>query len=325
MNNIDDNPCLIGQSKEIQQIREILPILSRQDVNILIQGESGTGKDIIASLIGNRHNSCRSNVFVKINCPAVPESLLESELFGHEAGAFTGALRRKPGRLEIANHGTLFLDEIGEIPLSFQSKLLEFIESKQVCRVGGISSIHVNARIISATNAPLDRMIRAKTFREDLYYRLNEFSIHIPPLRNRRQDIPLLVEHFMQCLSGYLGIDPKPISDNAINRMVQYDWPGNVRELKSVVKHYLFNGSEQRILEALAQPLSPPLQKGIKEELHLTEKNEIIKALLQNHWNQRKTASVLGISYSSLRRKITKYSIGSFETGRHHRADNSLL
>ena len=248
--------------------------------------------------------------FVKINCPSIPETLLESELFGHEAGAFTGAQKRKPGRFELASDGTVFLDEVGDIPTTVQAKLLQFIESKKFNRVGGVETITINTRIISATNAPLERMIYEKEFREDLYYRLNEYDIHVPPLRERTEDIPELVNYFIRTFGTEFDKEPAVLSSAVLSTLMNYSWPGNVRELQSIIKRFVFTGDEEMMLASLkmSSPQSEPADT-IAEELEETEKKAIITALIEHHWNRRNAAKKLGMSYSSLRRRISKYSL----------------
>lgn len=302
-------PDFIGQCPAIQQVRHWIAEVASTSMNVLIQGESGTGKDVVARLIHESSSRRQRGSFVKINCPSIPESLLESELFGHEAGAFTGADKRKPGRLELAANGTTFLDEISEIPPVMQAKLLQFIEQKQFSRLGGVESLHVDTRIIAATNAPLPFLIAEKKFRADLFYRLNEFSIYLPPLRERVEDIPLLVEYFCRSLSEEAGQIPPRVSPSTLSELMRYPWPGNIRELKAVVKRFVYSRQEAVLLEAIHKP-EPNLHGDLSiYRVHETEKNLILSALMETHWNQRKAAFKLGLSYSALRRRVSKYNL----------------
>lgn len=300
---------LIGESQAIQRIRGIIAEIARTEINVMIRGESGTGKDVAANMIHEASAKRSREPFVKVNCPSIPDSLLESELFGHEAGAFTGAMRRKPGRFELAMNGTVFLDEIAEIPIPLQAKLLQFIESKQFARVGGIAPIQSNARIVSGTNKNLESMIANGQFREDLFYRLNEYVIHMPPLRERVEDIPLLVDHFYHAFGREFHRNIPAVSPDVMAAMMQYSWPGNIRELRAMMKRYVITGSEKSILTSMNMLAAPAKKDTISDELRAAEKKAILSALIKAHWNQKKAASLLGMSYSSLRRRITKYKL----------------
>lgn len=325
---LSQSPMFVGESEAIGQVRRFIAEVAPSDMTVLIRGESGTGKDVVANLIHESSGREGTGAFVKINCPAIPETLLESELFGHEAGAFTGAERRKPGRFELAVGGTLFLDEIGEIPPSLQVKLLQVIEHKQFTRLGGKENISVDARILAATNAPLERMIGRGQFRSDLFYRLNEYSIFLPPLRQRTEDIPILVNHFLREYGEKYTREDLRVSPETMAMLVRYPWPGNVRELRAVIKFYAFTGREDSIRESLRQagavpvesepPSPPPVaapgpapaeHNNKSARLIESEMRTIMAALLETKWNQREAAKVLGISYSSLRRRIAKYDL----------------
>ena len=321
---ISQSPMFIGESEMMQQVRRFIAEVAPSDMTVLIRGESGTGKDVVANLIHESSGRGGTGAFVKINCPAIPETLLESELFGHVAGAFTGADRRKPGRFELAVGGTLFLDEIGEIPPSLQVKLLQVIEHKQFTRLGGKENINVDARILAATNAPLERMIARGQFRSDLFYRLNEYSIFLPPLRQRTEDIPLLVNHFLKEYGEKYNRDDLRLSPETLSNLIRYPWPGNVREMRAVIKFYVFTGREDSIRESLRQAgagaveepepvraAAPAALDNKSARLQESEVRTIMAALLETKWNQREAAKVLGISYSSLRRRIAKYDLKS--------------
>ena len=320
---LSESPIFIGVSEQMHQVRRFIAEVAPSDMTVLIRGESGTGKDVVSQLIHESSGREGTGAFVKINCPAIPETLLESELFGHEAGAFTGAERRKPGRFELAVGGTIFLDEIGEIPPSLQVKLLQVIEHKQFTRLGGKENINVDTRILAATNAQLEHMIARSQFRSDLFYRLNEYSIFLPPLRQRTEDIPALVKHFLHEYGERYAHPDMEVTTQTMSMLMRYPWPGNVRELKAVVKFYAFTGREDSIKESLNQagadtaavsvaavmPSTEPAPDTASTRLRETEIRTIMAALMETKWNQRQAAKILGISYSSLRRRIDKYDL----------------
>ncbi len=316
---------LVGESESIRNVRQQIAQVAPSDMNVLIRGESGTGKEIVARLISHfSRNGGKVDTFVKINCPAIPESLLESELFGHESGAFTDARRSKPGQFEMANKGTIFLDEIGDIPFSLQAKLLEVIENKVFYRLGGTQPVQVSARVVAATNVSLEQQIAEGRFRRDLFYRLADFSIELPPLHTRLEDIPLLVRHFIRKHGKPLGREHLVLSPTAYKVMTQYAWPGNVRELQSVIRRFLLTGNENSILDEMASktpqtavasphakvdrgtPASPSAPPG---QLREGERRHILQVLDQVKWNRREAATLLGIGYSTLRRKIDEYHL----------------
>ncbi|HNY29189.1 MAG TPA: sigma-54 dependent transcriptional regulator [Candidatus Sumerlaeota bacterium] len=317
---------LVGESDSMRNVRQQIAQVAPSDMNVLIRGESGTGKEIVARLISHfSRNGGKADTFVKINCPAIPESLLESELFGHEAGAFTDARHSKPGQFEMAHKGTIFLDEIGDMPLTLQAKLLEVIENKVFYRLGGTRPVHVSARVVAATNVSLEQQIAEGRFRRDLFYRLADFSINLPPLRERLEDIPLLVRHFIRKHGKPFGREHLTLSPTLIAALSQYAWPGNVRELQSVIRRFLLTGSENSILKELetrvsdASTLSPPSVHPARGgsprsahppgQLRETERCHILHVLNQVNWNRREAASLLGIGYSTLRRKIEEYQL----------------
>lgn len=302
--------ALIGESQDVKKICELVEEARGINMNVMVRGESGTGKDLVASYLNNSPTNEWTKENVKINCPSIPETLFESELFGHEAGAFTGAQKAKPGLIELAQNGALFLDEIGDLPVVIQAKLLQFIESKQFTHVGGTKSIKVNTRIISATNAHLEDMIEKKQFRRDLFYRLNEFSIVIPPLRERIEDIPQLVNHFCFLFEQEFDKEKVSLSQEILARMMEYSWPGNVRELRAIIKRFVFSEDEKVLLNAInAETPLKSNDASLRKELKNRELNAIQSALIQTKWNRREAAKVLGLSYSSLRRRIYKYNI----------------
>jgi DNA-binding NtrC family response regulator len=304
---LDATADYIGDSQVVTQLRKLIVNVAPSDATILLRGESGTGKDVVARIIHNVSGRGKKGDFVKINCPAIPETLLESEMFGHEAGSFTGAERRKPGRFEIAAGGTIFLDEIGDLPLSSQSKLLQVIEHKEFTRVGGTKTMRVDARIIAATNAPLEEMIAVGRFRADLFHRLNQFSINLPSLRERVSDIPQLIGHFLA--TGQGTYKDRPLSQGTLAGMLEYHWPGNVRELKAIIDRYVLTGHEDYIQDSIRTSPREPLPDRSTNKIDETEARMILQALVETRWNQRKTAEKLGISYSSLRRRIKKHDL----------------
>lgn len=240
---------LVGFSKEIKQIINIADRVAETDVTVLVRGESGTGKELVAGRI-HYQSKRKARAFVKVLCPAIPDNLLESELFGYEKGSFTGAYSRKPGRFEFANEGTIFLDEIGDIPLSLQSKLLQVLQEGEFARIGGASDIKVNVRIVAATNKDLEKEVREGAFREDLFYRLNVVNIYMPPLRDRKEDIPILVHHFLEGNNRQFNKRVR-LSDDTIRLFMQYHWPGNVRELKHTLERIVVLGNEADVVGQL--------------------------------------------------------------------------
>ncbi|NOX21359.1 MAG: sigma-54-dependent Fis family transcriptional regulator, partial [Nitrospirae bacterium] len=235
---LSDRYQLVGQSEAIKRLKEEIEMVSKTNSRVLITGESGTGKELVARLI-HELSPRNTQPFVEVNCAAIPQELIESELFGHEKGSFTGAYERKKGKFELADRGTLFLDEIGDMSLLTQAKVLRVLETQEFQRVGGSKNIKVDVRIIAATNKNLPEEVKKGNFREDLYFRLNVIPIHIPPLRERKEDIPLLVEHFLKTISAEYGRPKKEIKEEALQILMEHDWPGNVRELKNAVERLI--------------------------------------------------------------------------------------
>jgi len=246
-----DFSLLFGTSPKMEEVKQTIEQVADTNATVLIRGESGTGKEVVARMIYAQ--SPRSErPFVKVNCAAIPHELLESELFGYEAGAFTGATRQKLGKFEQANNGTIFLDEISEMHPALQAKLLHVLQDGEFARLGGKRDISVDVRVLSATNKPLERAVEEGLFREDLFYRLNVVTVHIPPLRERREEIPLFLDYFLRKYSDYYGKNPAPFSDYAVSRMIEYSWPGNIRELENLVKRYVIVGNESQIIRELS-------------------------------------------------------------------------
>ncbi len=299
----------IAESPKMKRIIELIPRISRADAPVLILGESGTGKELIARII-HASSLRRNNRFVPISCAALPETLIESELFGYERGAFSGAEKRKIGKFELANQGTLFLDEIGDLPITVQVKLLRVLQEFTFERLGSNLPIKVDVRLICATNQDLKKKIQNGTFREDLFYRLNVITIELPPLRERREDIKPLAEYFVKKYSGKLGKDIEGISREAINKLVRYDWPGNVRELENVVQRAIVltrrEWIEAKDILLSSEERSPVLEA---ESLAEVEKQHIIRILKKTKWNLSLAAQRLGIHRNTLRLKIKEYGI----------------
>lgn len=304
---------IVGKSAKMQKIFDMLKTVSESDATVFIQGPSGTGKELIARAI--HYNSQRkNNPFIKTNCAALPEGIMESELFGHERGAFTGAIRTRKGRFEAANTGTLLLDEVSEMSPGLQAKLLRVLQEREFERVGDTKSIKVDVRIIATTNREIKEEIKKGKFREDLYYRINVIPIHVPPLRERKKDIPLLVEHFISKYNKEHNRDVKGISNEAESLLMRLDWSGNVRELENRVeraviisnesvlqiKHFLF---EDDGFDSFSEFHSDDTQMTLRE----LEKQQILKTLKNNDFNRTRTAEILGISVRTLRNKLNEY------------------
>jgi two-component system response regulator AtoC len=308
-------------------MKELLDNIADTDVTVLIEGDSGVGKELVARRL-HRNSRRRSERWVKVNCAALPPDLLESELFGYEKGAFTGALRRKEGKFEYADKGTIFLDEIGEMSLPLQSKILQVLQDREFARLGGNETIRVDVRVVCATNRDLKEAVARRQFREDLYYRLNVVNIRVASLKERKEDIPLLTRYFLHKYSEKYGRSRTEVSDSLMAHFLSYDWPGNVRELENLVKRLVILDDERFIFsefksknvipESVVPP--PPLSRSV-EDLDLTkgpinlkeiarkaateaERRMIAAVLQQTSWNRRKAAKLLDVSYKTLLYKI---------------------
>ncbi len=306
---------IIGSSNNMQEVFDLIAQVSGSDATVLIRGESGTGKELVAHAI--HYNSKRSEYpFIKVNCAALPETVIESELFGHEKGAFTSAVQARKGRFELANNGTIFLDEIGDLSPTIQVKLLRVLQEREFERVGGNETLHINVRIIAATNRDLERLLEDGKFREDLYYRLNVFPIHIPPLRHRKSDIMLLADHFVEKYSKKNGKKIKRISTPAINLLMSYHWPGNVRELENCIERAVLLSTDEVIH---GHQLPPSLQSAestdtglhstLQEALDNVEREILLDALKSLKGNMAKTAKYLGITERIMGLRVKKYNI----------------
>ncbi len=309
---------IVGKSPGITRLLKTIGSVAASHASILITGESGTGKEVVTRAI--HHHSERPGLFLPVNCSAIVENLLESELFGHEKGSFTGADRRKPGKFELAADGTLFLDELGELPLNLQAKLLRVLQEGTFERVGGTETLHTSARIITATNRDLESMVKEGSFREDLYYRLNVVNIALPALRERMEDLPLLTEHLLHKINQRLHTQVKNFSEAAWSRMMGYQWPGNVRELENILTRAAVlcrddtitpdllgiddSTSSQSILKP-AESKNPELELISLDEI---EERHVKKILEYTRWHKGKACDILGISRPALERRIKKYS-----------------
>ena len=306
---------MIGKDKKMQEIYNLLKTISPTSSTILIMGETGTGKELVARAI--HHNSPRKDKpFIKVDCASLPETLLESELFGYKKGAFTDARTDKPGKFELADSGTIFLDEIGNIPPSIQAKLLRVLEEHAFEPLGGIKMVKVDVRVISATNRDLQQAIKQGRFREDFYYRLNVVPITLPPLRDRPEDIPLLIEHFLNVFGKKFEKTINAVSQDAMDLLLDYPWPGNVRQLEHAIEHAFIHCTGRTIQirhlpDDIIQKSSILVDRILNTEdpIEEIEKEVILEALKRNNWNREKTAKTLKISRITLWRKMRKYSI----------------
>jgi two-component system response regulator AtoC len=309
------DPVVFGGTEAMRALRERLAKIAGANVPVLIQGESGTGKDIIARMI-HASSPWKTGPWVKVNCPAIPGTLLESELFGYEKGAFTGAYGTKPGRVEMAHRGTLFLDEISELDMALQSKLLQLLQDGQFCRIGAQEDKKVEVRVVCATNRNLEDEIAAGNFRADLFYRINVVNLHMPSLRDRASDIPQLVSYFLEYYNRKFNARAAHPSADLMNSLKKYHWPGNVRELENLMKRYVILGVE----EAISGDLHPreqdffsadisvdgpiSLKKITRQAVRELERKIILKVLQHHHWNRKSAARALNISYRALLYKI---------------------
>jgi DNA-binding NtrC family response regulator len=309
----------LAASEQMLHVREQATLIAKVDVPVLILGESGVGKEVLARFI--HHQSLRRDKsWTKVNCAAVPNELLESELFGYEAGAFTGAVKAKPGKFELCHRGTMLLDEIGEMSSALQAKLLQVLQDGEFCRLGGRSNQRADVRVIAATNIEIEKAIATKLFREDLYYRLNAFTIKIPPLRERRSEIPLLMKHYMSFIASGLSVEPFAYSSQFLDVCMKYSWPGNVRELSNVMKKLAILRDEQAVLSELVhkpgEMISASLAASrgdlkvmVRDLKDQAELQALDAALRAQQWNRRRAAAQLNISYKALLYKIKQYQL----------------
>jgi DNA-binding NtrC family response regulator len=302
----------IYASEKMHSVASLIVRIAKTDSTCLIRGESGVGKEVVVNLI-HELSERRDQPLVKVNCAAIPETLLESELFGYEKGAFTGAYQRKAGKFELANKGTIFLDEIGDIPLLLQAKLLRVIQGREIERLGGLHPVKVDVRIITATNKNIEEETKKGAFREDLFYRLNVVTIDIPSLRERKEDIPLLLDFFLKKFNDRHKKGLKGFTKEARDLLIKYDYPGNVRELENVVERAVVLTRGEYIsledLPSLSEGEGPLVDGHIKDVIESMEKKMIMEALVKSDWVQTKAAAIIGISERMLRYKIKKYNI----------------
>jgi DNA-binding NtrC family response regulator len=310
---------IVGKSAPMEEVFDTIRMISKAQSNILVSGESGTGKELVARAIHYDSNRAEKP-FVTIDCASIPPEIMESELFGHEKGSFTGAHERKIGLLELAQSGTVFLDEIGELDAGLQKKFLRFLQEREILRVGGSGRIKLDMRIIAATNKDLDEEVKEKRFREDLFYRLNVVTIKMPPLRERKDDIPLLANHVLERLNRIEGKLITGIEDSVISAFLRYDWPGNVRELENVIERaYVLCPNVTISLKYLPERILRLVQESrdVFDQMNLleTERNLIIKALNKTEWNQSRASEVLGITRKQLRTKMQRHKLLPAQTG----------
>ncbi len=313
-----DLDYIVGDSPQMQKVLNLVETAAPHDITIFLRGESGTGKELIAQAIHNRSTRA-DKPFVVIDCAVLPENLVESEIFGHEKGAFTGANERKLGKFEFAHSGTVFLDEIGNLTPQTQVKLLRVLQEREIERLGGKKPIKVDVRLIAATNVNLEEAISNGHFREDLYYRINVFSISLPPLRERTGDVELLAEYFLKKFNQIFKKEVKNISADAKKLLMEYSWPGNIRELRNVIESAVLLASDtilpqhmplkiQQVLEKSID-LHSPLKKVAKEAKRKAEKELITKVLIEVNWNKSKASKILKVDYKTLYSKIKEYNI----------------
>lgn len=324
---------IFGRSAMMQLVRQNLEKIKGNNAPVLLQGESGTGKEVIAAFLHHR-SPWSDGPLVKVSCPAIPSTLLESELFGYEKGAFTGAYVTKPGRVEMAHRGTLFLDEIGDLDLALQAKLLQLLQNGQFSRIGSQRDKTVDVRVVCATNHELAREITHGTFRQDLYYRINVVLLRLPPLRHRREDIPGLVNYFLEAHSARFQTTARPLSRSLMRLFEAYDWPGNIRQLENLVRRYVILDSEESISDELLarsdaaddgdivigdHPIS--LKKIARQASLASERKAMLKALEAHQWNRKRAARSLSISYRALLYKMRQAGLpvrnGNGKSGAH--------
>jgi transcriptional regulator with PAS, ATPase and Fis domain len=308
-------------TEQMRQIRAQALQVARFDFPVLILGESGTGKEVLARMI-HKYSDRAERTFLKVNCAAMPSELLESELFGYEPGAFTGAVKAKPGKFELCNKGTILLDEIGEMSPALQAKLLQVLQDGQFSRLGGRHSVKVDVRVLAATNINMAASIANKSFREDLYYRLSSFVMNMPSLRERKEEIPMMLRHFMIQVAERYACPLLPLSARLVRACENYSWPGNIRELENFVKRYLVLGDEDAaavelenvstspaLSQSVSEPGRPDLKQIVRTLKNGAEMQAIAEALEDNAWNRKRAATALNISYKALLYKIRQYDI----------------
>jgi two-component system, NtrC family, response regulator AtoC len=335
VDELDDDLFFLAASPAMKQIRAQAALIAKVDVPVLLLGESGVGKEVLARLI-HKMSVRGHRSMVKVNCAALPADLLESELFGYDAGAFTGASKSKPGKFELAHKGTILLDEIGEMSAGLQAKLLQVLQDGSFSRLGGRATITADARVLAATNIDVRKAIAEHKLREDLYYRLNAFTLTVPPLRERREEVPVLLRYYMNNLARKFGKNAPPVSDRLVQECMRYHWPGNLRELCNLVKRFLVLGNEDHVIEELrmrsqeergeidgsqaaARGGLKAMMRNLKDD---AEAREIQRALEDANWNRKVAASQLNISYKALLYKIKQHGLSPAVRGLAMRAAN---
>ena len=320
--NFPPEDVIFGKSPDMASVRKTLSKVAETSIPVLMTGESGTGKEVIARLL-HHHSLVSTKPFVQVNCAAIPATLLESELFGYEKGSFTGAVGSKPGRVELANSGTLFLDEIGELDPGTQAKLLQVLQDGQFSRIGGQEDKKVNVRFIFATNRDLEEEIAIGNFREDLFYRINVVNVHLPPLRERLEDIPDLCTYFIERHNEKFNCRAGALSEHCISALQDYHWPGNIRQLENLTKRYVILGSEDAILSELRDReadvfkfIIPPqgevsLKQITRQAVRQVERKVILKMVEASNWNRKRAAKRLNISYRALLYKLKEAGVPS--------------
>jgi two-component system response regulator AtoC len=321
----DDDSTALTLSPAMRDVNSVIDKVAGTDATVLVWGESGVGKELVARAV-HRRSPRYEHPFIKVNCAALPAELLESELFGFDRGAFTGAHRAKPGKFELANTGTIFLDEIGEMPLSLQAKLLQVLQDGQFSRLGSEQDVRVDVRVVAATNKDLQALVRARAFRTDLYYRLAVVSIQVPPLRERREEIPVLVTGFLDRYARRYGRPARPVSPEVMARLVEYSWPGNVRQLENIVERMVVLDSDFRVLADLIEPVAEPVQPappppyfddveigGLKQvgrrAARDAERLVVEQVLHRVRWNRMEASRQLQINYKTLLQKIRELGL----------------
>jgi two-component system response regulator HydG len=325
--NLFDASRIVGRSQKMKEVLETVAMVAPTEASVLVLGESGTGKELIANAL-HQGSSRADKRFIKVNCAALPETLLESELFGHERGAFTGAVGRRPGRFELADGGTIFLDEIGEMTPATQAKLLRVLQEREFEPLGSTKTVKVDIRILAASNRILKDEVKKGTFREDLFYRLNVVPIYLPPLRERKEDVPLLIEHFLTVYNEKNGRKLQGFHPRALDALMRYAWPGNIRELENVVERAViltredyvpFSDLPEAIRGASDDDLSKEVREGLRPGMTIKEMEHelIIKTLEDNDGNRTRTSRVLGITRRTLQHKLKEYGIDQLSADMH--------
>jgi two-component system response regulator AtoC len=328
---------LFGSSAAMEAVRLSVEMAATANIPVLLQGESGTGKEVLARYIHLR-SPWGNGAFVKVNCPAIPGTLLESEMFGYQKGAFTGAYTSKPGRVELAHRGTLFLDEIADLDLAVQAKLLQLLQDGQFSRIGASEDRQVDVRIVCATNKQLEKEIKAGTFRQDLFYRINVLTIELPSLQQRLCDLPVLVNYLLEKYAGKFGRSAPQLSKHALKMLQRHSWPGNIRELENVIKRYVIVGREEEIAKSLEHdrggeefnPEAPvdgviKLKEVTRQAVKQIERKIILKTLDAHRWNRQSTARALSISYAALLYKMREAGVPPRGSGRKAKGSAARL